>query len=618
MAERSSTLRSGLRRRQTELVESLDVPSCPYYHLVPKGFEENLRFRRRMIEYGSRGDEQARELWIMSKRDPLFYMNTFVWTYDPRLAEEKRVPFITFDFQDALVLSVLGSLGHDDLVVEKSRDEGASLCCVMSFEWRWHFYPMETFLLVSRKRRLVQSDDPKSLFYKIDFAHELQPGWLLPQTRRMKGEAGHLKNLDNGSTIDGESTTGDVAAGDRRTGILLDEFARVEQDYEVLASTRDVTRTRIYNSSPQGQGNAFYELTQDPQVATITVHWSQDPRKNDGLYTADSHGNVQTLDPDYDYSDYNFKTKTPGGEALDGLVRSPWYDREVARAVHHAEIAQELDIDYLGSSYQFFDMGRLQTCEQQDVMPPLHVGRLDYDIEPVEPSEWIERTGGPFKLWTNLDASGNVPPGHSYAVGCDVAATGTASFSCMSIVDIDSGEKVGEWASHNIMPHEFAPLAVATCKYFHGAKLIWEANGPGQEFSNCVIDLGYSNIFYRMRSHDKEAAGWYSTTESKRTVLGDYRRSLGSKFVNRSEDALAQCRQYVFLSSGKIEHSSTANSPHPTEQGSNHGDMVVADALACKLLLAHKEGSHTPSPEVPENSLAHRRQQAASKDKDYY
>ena len=133
-------------------------------------------------------------------------------------------------------------------MIEKSRDMGASWMCLMAFEWVWHFHSISSFLLVSRKEDLVdKTNDPRSLMWKIDYMHKNQPRWLLPSIGRSNF---HIINHDTGSTIDGESTTGDVARGDRRTAILLDEFASVDQGARVLAATGDATDCRVMNSTP--------------------------------------------------------------------------------------------------------------------------------------------------------------------------------------------------------------------------------------------------------------------------------------------------------------------------------------------------------------------------------
>ena len=48
-----------------------------------------------------------------------------------------------------------------------------------------------------------------------------------------------------------------------------------------------------------------------------------------------------------------------------GKVRSPWYDAECKRCAHPQEVAQEHDIDFSGSDYQFFDTKMLDEIERE-------------------------------------------------------------------------------------------------------------------------------------------------------------------------------------------------------------------------------------------------------------
>ncbi|MCX5637099.1 MAG: hypothetical protein NTX52_05325, partial [Planctomycetota bacterium] len=259
------------------------VPAAtPFYDLVPKDFFANLEFRREMIMLGASDPEAAEELWIMCSRDPLFYINTFVWTYDPR-KNPAALPFITYDYQDEALIEVFRAIGHYDLLTKKSRDMGASWIYIVAPEYLWHFRQLQSFLFVSRVQDLVdKTEDPDCLFWKLDFIHKNLPQFLLPSINRTKL---HIYNIDNGSTIDGSSTTGDVARGGRRTAILLDEFASVEEGYAVLSATRDATRCRLFNSTPKGVGNAFYDMTQT-DIKVLRFHWSQHPEKKPGLYTS--------------------------------------------------------------------------------------------------------------------------------------------------------------------------------------------------------------------------------------------------------------------------------------------------------------------------------------------
>jgi len=580
---------------------------APYYDLVPKDFDANLNFRREMILIGCCDSAAAEELWIMCSRDPLFYINTFVFTYDPR-RQPSALPFITYDYQDEAILTIDNALGSHDLFIEKSRDMGASWLSIFGFEYRFHFQPLQSFLCVSRKEDLVdKTEDPDCLFWKIDFIHKNQPGWLRPNVNRNKL---HIYNIDNGSTIDGSSTTGDVGRGGRRTAILLDEFASVDDGHAVLRATRDTTTCRLFNSTPKGTGNAFYDMKQT-DVEKLRMHWSKHPIKSAGMYTSEN-GQLKIIDTDFAFAaDYEF--------ILDGKMRSPWYDAECKRAAHTMEIAQELDIDYLGSDYQFFDGIVLDKIQREQVREPYLAGDLDFDLNTITPHGFIERQKGPLLLWANVDAKGNLPEDRNYCLGVDVAAGTGASNSCITIGDCKTKEKIGEYAVNKFKPHELAKVAVAMARWLKGstgtARLIWEANGPGREFGDTVIELGYRNVYYRVneRSLSKKQSdtpGWFSTKEGKLALLGDYRKALAaSEFINRSYQAIREAREYVFTATGSVEHARSINTIDPTGARENHGDRVIADALCWRGM---KEFHTTTSvqQEIPDNCIFARRMQA--------
>ena len=485
----------------------------------------------------------------------------------------------------------------EDLVIKKSRDMGASWIDLTDIEWRWMFKDLQSFLLGSRKEEFVDKrGDHKSLFAKLDFIHERLPKWLMPNHER---RSMHLKNLDNGSTIDGESTNSDFARGDRRTAILLDEFASVENGPEILTATADATNCRLFNSTPKG-ANAFYDLAMDRNKRQLRMHWSQHPVKAKGLYSD-----------------------------ADGKPRSPWYDAECLRRSHPMEIAQELDIDFLAADYVFFDASDLDRIQKENVRSPYVVGELDYDPLSAKPLGFLEQPGGRFKLWIHPDAAGQLPTDRNYVMGVDIAmGTGgdSASNSVISVADAKTSEKVLEFASNNTKPHELAYIAVAVARWFKGqdgcgAYMAWEDNGPGQIFNPVVIELGYRNFYYRtneksIRKKKTTVPGWWSSPATKLSLLGEYRRALANgPFINRCREAINECREYIFHSNNTVSHSRSVRSADPSNTGENHGDRVIADALVWKML---KEGPQKRQPEEPKrnnNCFAARRDMRQEQEK---
>jgi len=560
-----------------------------FYGLVPKDFEGNLAFRRKMLELGSESSANAQDIWQMCNEDLLFYVNTFCWTYDPR-KPTASIPFLTYDFQDETLLDMDESIGKRDILIQKSRDMGASWMLLTLFEWRWHFKSGQSFLLVSRNEDYVDKPgNPKSLFWKIDFLHKNQPSYLLPEMTRTKLR---LTNERNGSSIDGESTTGDVARGDRRTAIGMDEFAAFDVDagYRALASTRDATRCRIFNSTPSGSSNAFYDLAHKDEIKKVRLHWSRHPDKAAGLY-----------------------------HDQEGRPRSPWYDEECKRVTTPREIAQELDIDFTGSDYQFFDTHEIDKLMKETVKTPAMTGELEYEIGTGCPVGMDASHKGRLKLWMLPDAAGMMPFDREFVIGADIAAGTGSSNSVLSVGDCQTGEKVAEFVSPNTRPEELAQYAVALAKFFkgtndQGAFLVWEAPGPGRNFGDAVLDMGYRRIFYRRNEtsigkKQSDIPGWWPTKDEKRAIYGEYRAALMTrKFLNRSQWALQECKEIIFSSNGRITHSKMFRSIDPSGAKDNHGDRPTADALCWRGMRTRRVEPIETIVDIPVGSLAWRQQ----------
>jgi len=572
-----------------------DFSEAPFVHLCEKDLVDNARQRIDLVRQGYADPEVAKTLYTMCARDILFWLNAFAWTYDPRL-EEPIVPFVTWPYQDDTILTINQAITDgEDVLIEKSRDMGASWMILMVYLHRWHFRRMQSFLLVSRKEDLVdKTGDPKSLMWKMDFVLSREPSWLRPNFQRTRL---HLANLDTGGVIDGESTTGDVARGDRRTGIMLDEFASVEEGNKVLRATRDATDSRALNSTPKGQGNAFYasreKFIRSKNGKVITLFWTLHPHKAKGLY----------IDPQSEHI---------GG--VNKGERSPWFDKQCERAAHTAEIAQELNIDYLGSDYVFIDPGDVQKLINEFARKPYQRTELEFHHDTLMPIGLAPLNDGRLDLWMNIPPGG-APPARLYVIGGDVA-TGTGSTpTVLSVGDVLTGEKVARFKCNTIRPEEAARYCIALARWFNNAFVIWEANGPGRNFGDAIIENGYREVYFRaaeqtLSRKSTDAPGWFSTKENKVSLLGNYRRSLLDRtFINRSAEGLLEFGSYVYTQNGSVEHSKTLQAEDPTAGGVNHGDEAIADALLCKGLARSDKLPKQTSTTVPEGSFAWRRQQ---------
>lgn len=537
--------------------------------------------------------------------DPFFYINTFVWTIDAkRPHKRKKIPLITYPYQDDGLDVMIDSLEESfDVQVEKSRQMGASWLFSTLIQYCWRFWSGQNFLMLSRSDEYVdKSDEPKSLFWKIDFIHQNLPAWMMPvgwdakKHRKVK----RITNPENQNAIVGEATTEDSGRGGTFSAILHDEFAACDVGMGILKSTRSATGTRWFNSTPKGTGNAHYRIVQlsrqnPKQVRPLRFHWSDHPVFSKGLYRLDKDGNPQIISKSNplpaEYFEQNadmIASLKQRGFWADFPLRSPWFDTQCARATTKAEIAQELEIDYQGSGYQFFEQSDIQDLIRMYCCPPKYVGDLSYDGETLQPTGFRQHGHGRLSLWLEL-VQGGPPLGRPYVVGVDASAGTGASNSVASIWDARTSEKVGELVDPTMKPERFAKQVVALCRWFDDAFLIWETNGSGRAFGDAIIESNYGR--YYSRAKDEETgetgakAGWAPTRDNKYQLLSQYRGALADREAfNRSEQALRETLEYVFLGNNWVEHSSLGDVEDPSGARDQHGDRVIADALAVKVL----------------------------------
>ena len=248
------------------------------------------------------------------------------------------------------------------LLTDKSRDMGATWDHIVLYVHRFIFRPDESHLLISRKQDAVDIldglpknypfgplADPGTLFGKIDYAINRLPTWMLPKMSRKKM---HLVNHDNKSRLDGESANATAGSSDRRTSILLDEMAKMDEGESIKRSTRAVTATRFPCSTPNGAGTAYSEWRQSGQIPVFIMPWWEHPEKGKDRYIAEDELN-------------RFK------------IRSPWYDRECEECTPK-EVAIEIDMDHVGSGNTVFDGTTLAQHKQVFATPRRHMRFINF------------------------------------------------------------------------------------------------------------------------------------------------------------------------------------------------------------------------------------------------
>jgi len=272
------------------------------------------------------------ELWETLKpfyaANPGQWINDFCVTYDPRnkKPKPKTLPFCMFPRQEYFIdcLQECVELG-EGLLVEKSRDMGASwLCCAFSVH-QLLFNPGASIGWGSRKQDLVDKiGDPDSIFEKMRIIIRNIPAFMRPKGYVENQHATFMKivNPENGATVTGEA--GDnIGRGGRKMMYFKDESAHYERADKIEASLGDNTDVQVDISSVNGTANVFYRRRMAGEV------W--EPGKRIGR-------NITRVFI-MDWRDHPLKT-------ID------WYNRRREKAQAEGllvQFAQEVDRDYSSS-----------------------------------------------------------------------------------------------------------------------------------------------------------------------------------------------------------------------------------------------------------------------------
>lgn len=247
--------------------------------------------RWRLITWASTRPYAQAWLRRRCQQDPIFWFRWFAWTLDPRLDQPVR-PFVLYPFQEALLRRVLTALeSGEDVLIEKSRDMGASWVLMGAFLYCWLFRPGQHFLVGSRKMDLVDAKgDPASLLEKARFLLRYLPPWLRPEGFKEDRHApsGRLLNPENGSSIIGEASTAQFARGGRYRAVLMDEFAFWPQAEQAFTAAGQSSPCRLLVSTPYGKRNKFAQLRFESLISRVTLHWSAHPHKDAAWYERQS------------------------------------------------------------------------------------------------------------------------------------------------------------------------------------------------------------------------------------------------------------------------------------------------------------------------------------------
>lgn len=296
-------------------------------------------------DYGAVWEERMAKLEALRKEparwEPLFefyashpveFICDWGVTFDPRNAGTDiptTMPFLLFPKQQEFILWVRDRWkAREDGVVEKSRDMGISWCCIGFAVWLWRFHEGSVIGFGSRKEDLVDKiGDPDSLFWKARMFIDGLPFELKPKGYDADKHAPFMRilNLEKESAIVGEA--GDnIGRGGRASVYIKDESAHYEHPESIDAALSQTSNCSIDVSTPNGEGNPFWQKVHGGRHKIFVFDWKDDPRKDKAWYAVQKNKMTAVAlasEVDRDYSASITNSFVTGQLVTDAMLRGP-------------------------------------------------------------------------------------------------------------------------------------------------------------------------------------------------------------------------------------------------------------------------------------------------------
>ena len=154
-----------------ELLRDVDMKYIP-------DWSANLAYRFHILGVCQEDQKERERQIVLCRSSLLYFVNTFVWTMDPR-RKNPIIPFCTFPFQDVLLKWWIWLISRrDDSIVIKSRDMGCSWLMVVKNVWLVLFHPSIVNYQLSMAKDDVDDRTLDSLLGKFRFVLQNLPDWM--------------------------------------------------------------------------------------------------------------------------------------------------------------------------------------------------------------------------------------------------------------------------------------------------------------------------------------------------------------------------------------------------------------------------------------------------------
>lgn len=545
---------------------SKEFLALPFASMLPSSEVELLKWRLYIHTRCLTDLEFRRDVYLMCKRDVVFFAATFAWCHETRSGEftrtEGKFPFVPWNDQCDILAWLQMYGGVSDITIEKTRGIGLSWVATIYLLWKWLFSEgggIEMGVLSKDNDSLDVLGRPSTLMGKLDVLFANLPAWLRFDStgktilKRTSSQTHQFTNLMNGNAILGYTSSDEKLRSARLYLIIVDEAAFLEVDVQRwLAASQFVSNSRIFISTHNGTLPFFHRLTTDAKsmLVRISTWWWNNTARAAGRYVV-KNGQVELLDPDYDYRDYEFIFDDPG------TLRSPWLDSQFRKpGIDVIRLKQELFGVAAIDSNRMIEK-RITEMARETCKPPVFRARYDH-------GDFIEDLEGDFFFWQDFSFTS------SYYLGVDPAlGAAGAALGALVAIDAKTGAVVAAAGFRDMNSVDLAQQAVYLAERLCGPRgqgycqIVPESTGIGFIFMTELKRLRWHNVY-------NEGKGVHNTDRGEK-ILTEYGRAI------RDGDAVALDLR-IIEDLEHFEYDSRMQIQFTGQVG--HGDLAMAAALS--------------------------------------
>lgn len=357
---------------------------------------------------------------------------------------------------------------------------------------------------------------------KVKTAIRGLPAWM--NLTEVVGSNKQGVEFSNGSQIKAVPTSDDAGRSEALSLLIIDEAAFIRNFDELwmgLYSTLSTGGRSIILSTPNGVGDKYHELCSKAEAGENEFNLIK--------LMWDVH-------PERDDN---------------------WFDTET-RNMSKKQIAQELMCDFAASGDTFLSAPDLENMALRIKQP-------------------IERWGPGMNVWVWKYSLSE----HKYVISADVSRGDAADYSTFHVLDVNAGEQVAEYRG-KIPPDQFAVLLAEAGKRYNNALVCPENNTYGYAVIMKLVELGYSNLYYK-NEKDKLNAMYSGNNQISKIGFTTNAQSRG-QILTKLEEVLRN-NSVSFYSSRLIEELKTfvwKGQKAQAQKGKND-DLVIAAAIGTWL-----------------------------------